>query len=162
MKTRRALLVVTFLFGAALAVFGMGLVPVHSSANITVNGTGDVIAADGICILREAVINANQDDQSGSADCAPGSGVDTIDFSLSSGSVISVTDQSVVDEIVISDSLAILGPGTAELAISQDDTHTRRLFHVTAGIPFIITDITLRQHPHPSLRLMNPVICLSH
>ena len=38
------------------------------------------IADDGLCSLTEAILNANNDDQSGSRDCLPGQGVDRIVF----------------------------------------------------------------------------------
>ena len=43
-------------------------------------GVGAVVvdSTDGLCSLREAIANANADDQSGSAECAAGSGADTI------------------------------------------------------------------------------------
>jgi CSLREA domain-containing protein len=55
--------------------------PVHA-ATITVNTTADVVAVDGACTLREAIDNAN-DDAATHPDCVPGSGADTIAFSVS-------------------------------------------------------------------------------
>jgi CSLREA domain-containing protein len=54
-----------------------------SDATITVNTTADEAtpANHGKCSLREAITNANNDDQSGSTDCSAGSGEDTINFS---------------------------------------------------------------------------------
>ena len=52
---------------------------VSPTATINVTASGpDVIANNGVCSLREAIINANHDNQSGSIDCAAGSGADTI------------------------------------------------------------------------------------
>ena len=44
------------------------------ASTITVNSLQDTAADDGQCTLREAITNANADDQSGSTDCrlAPG------------------------------------------------------------------------------------------
>jgi CSLREA domain-containing protein/uncharacterized repeat protein (TIGR02543 family) len=50
---------------------------------IVVNSVADTQANDGACTLREAIVNANTDDQSGSTDCAAGSGTDTVLFSVS-------------------------------------------------------------------------------
>jgi len=49
-------------------------------AVITVNFSGDVLADDGFCSLREAITAANTDSPSGTlpGECAAGSGVDTI------------------------------------------------------------------------------------
>lgn len=58
-------------------------------ATITVNNNGDAaVGGDGICTLREAILNANTDSQlsgSGAGDCAAGTGSDTIQFSLGAG-----------------------------------------------------------------------------
>ena len=42
------------------------------AATLTVNTSDDAIAADGMCSLREAIINANNNNQTGSADCIAG------------------------------------------------------------------------------------------
>ena len=52
-----------------------------SAATIVVSTIADTVASDGECSLREAIINANNGDQSGSTDCASGSaGADLIVF----------------------------------------------------------------------------------
>ena len=54
------------------------------AATIVVNSLADtVVSGDGVCTLREAVLNAERDNRSGSTDCAAGNGADTITFSLS-------------------------------------------------------------------------------
>src|SRR3954468_24733266 len=57
----------------------------HRSAPATaivVNSLGDGAPAnDGLCTLREALINANADNQSGSVDCPAGNGADIVSFS---------------------------------------------------------------------------------
>jgi len=67
-------------FLLVLAAIGVasGLATTVQGANITVNHTSDTIIDDELCTLREAIINANYDDQSGSTDCAAGNGPDTI------------------------------------------------------------------------------------
>jgi hypothetical protein len=54
------------------------LVSPLATINVGVAATADVIANNGQCSLREAIINANNDNQSGSTDCVAGSGADTI------------------------------------------------------------------------------------
>ncbi|RME83645.1 MAG: hypothetical protein D6775_07595 [Caldilineae bacterium] len=49
-----------------------------SAAAIVVDTLQPGVAADGKCSITEAILNANGDDQSGSTDCAAGSGADTI------------------------------------------------------------------------------------
>lgn len=48
------------------------------AASITITDSSDTIANNGLCSLPEAIINANNDNQSGSTDCMVGTGVDTI------------------------------------------------------------------------------------
>ena len=49
-----------------------------NAATITVNSLSDAIAGDGQCTLREAMTNANANNQSGSTDCVAGAGADVI------------------------------------------------------------------------------------
>ncbi len=56
------------------------------AATIIVNTTGDTVATDGKCTLREAINNANAAGDTTGGDCTAGSGNDTINFSLSGGS----------------------------------------------------------------------------
>lgn len=53
-----------------------------AAATIVVNSLADTQANDGACTLREAIINANNDSQSGSIDCAAGNGADVIAFDV--------------------------------------------------------------------------------
>ncbi|MCX8073014.1 MAG: CSLREA domain-containing protein [Candidatus Binatia bacterium] len=55
----------------------LGCLPA-GAATISVTTTADERNTNGECSLREAVINANNDNQSGSSDCGAGSGADTI------------------------------------------------------------------------------------
>jgi len=67
------------LAGAALllALSGSPGLSAPNGAMTVTNGTSTVANSDG-CSLPEAIINANANDQSGSTDCAAGSGADTI------------------------------------------------------------------------------------
>ncbi len=64
-----------------LAVNGAPAGAVGPAATITVTDSTGTVANNGACSLPEAIINANADDQSGSTDCAAGSGADTISLS---------------------------------------------------------------------------------
>jgi uncharacterized repeat protein (TIGR01451 family)/CSLREA domain-containing protein len=64
----------------SLALFGLSETPVQA-ATITVTTTGDATANGDGCSLREAIVNANNNQQT-NADCAAGSGVDTIAFHI--------------------------------------------------------------------------------
>jgi uncharacterized repeat protein (TIGR01451 family)/CSLREA domain-containing protein len=63
----------------ALGIAALLAAPLEA-ATISVDSTADSIANDGACTLREAIINANANDQSGSTDCAAGSGSDVIEL----------------------------------------------------------------------------------
>jgi len=58
-----------------------GRLPVQG-ATLIVNTSADEVDTNGRCSLREAITNANNDDQSGSTDCPAGSGADTIVLSV--------------------------------------------------------------------------------
>ena len=74
--------------------------PVHAAA-IVVDSTADTQANDGACTLREAVINANNDDQSGSTDCTAGSGADTITFSVAGTIALGSTLPGITGEMMV-------------------------------------------------------------
>jgi CSLREA domain-containing protein len=77
---------------AGLLLLGPVL-PVQAQSTITVNTTADEQNTNGKCSLREAIINANSNNQSGSPDCPAGSstGADNITFSLAPSSTIWLT-----------------------------------------------------------------------
>jgi hypothetical protein len=62
-----------------LALFAVVIALPHSvhAATINVTGTGDTLSNNGVCTIREAIINANNDAATWT-DCAAGSGSDTI------------------------------------------------------------------------------------
>ncbi len=104
-----------FLCGLGLCLIGM-LVSIDSaraSGAITVTTTSDVIANDGQCSLREAIIAANTDTASGAAvdECSAGNGVDEINF------VVTGTIYLASSLPGITTSVAINGPGADLLTI---------------------------------------------
>jgi|GEM_PF-3598958 len=123
------------------------------SATITVNDAGTTIANDGKCTLPEAIINANNDNQSGSTDCAAGSGADTINIDLPPGAVISFAAAHNFEY-----GPNALPPITSEITIQGngavlDSTATVRLrfFYVSGGLSgglplgkLTLRDLTLR------------------
>jgi len=67
----------------ALFLLAAALAPRVHAASIVVTGAADTPSAgDGVCTLREAITNANNDTDSTSGDCAAGSGADTITFAV--------------------------------------------------------------------------------
>lgn len=69
---------------ASLALLLLNLGGAAGAATIEVNSTADVVADDGRCTLREAILAANGDAASGAFDgeCAAGSGPDVIAFAI--------------------------------------------------------------------------------
>src|SRR5215213_4297659 len=87
-------------------------------ATITVNSTADGAPANnGACTLREALMNANGANQSGSTDCAAGgTATNTITFSLPAGPQTITLTGALPD---ITRSLTITGPGAGLLTVTR-------------------------------------------
>jgi len=82
-------------------------IAVHA-AGIVVNTLNDTISGDGLCSLREAIINANGDSDTTSGECGAGTGIDTITFSGAAASG-TVTLLSSLPDITDTDKLTIDG-----------------------------------------------------
>ncbi len=95
----------------ALLMLALGVRPV-AAAGIVVNSNADTVAVDGVCTLREAIINANNDDQSGSVDCTAGSLADTITFDADY--TITLVDRQLPQ---ITTEMTITGKGAANTII---------------------------------------------
>jgi CSLREA domain-containing protein len=126
------------------------LVPasVHAATVITVTTTADVIAADGLCSLREAVIAANTD--TATSDCPSGSGADTIVFSpiLPSPSIFILgktganEDNAATGDLDLFGMITIQGAGAAQTIL--DGNGTDRVFDVRPGAFVTISGPTIR------------------
>ena len=69
-----------------------------SAATIIVNDLNDnTTSGNTFCTLREAINNANSDSDTTTGDCAPGSGADTINFSVSGTITLASTLPSITD-----------------------------------------------------------------
>ncbi|NBB94086.1 MAG: hypothetical protein GVY32_13055 [Gammaproteobacteria bacterium] len=117
----------------ALAAIGFVLAATPGLADtLTVETSADVIADDGDCSLREAIINANNGDQSGSTDCLSGTGPadgvsDTIAFSPSlDGNPIVLSiggageNDALTGDLDVSDALRIEGRGPGQTIIDAN------------------------------------------
>jgi CSLREA domain-containing protein len=91
--------------------------------NIVVNSLNDTQATDSLCTLREAIINANNDNQSGSTDCATGIGADTITFSVNGGIGIGSTLPIITSNMTID----------GKSVITIDGIDLRLVFRVNSG-----------------------------
>ncbi len=122
--------------------------PIRAAATITVTTLLDVIDhTDGVCSLREAIIAANTD--TGAADCAAGSGADTIVFDAGlayPGSIVLTipgTDENaaLTGDLDLSGTLIISGPGSSLLAI--DGNQLDRVFEVLGGARVSMTGLQI-------------------
>jgi len=104
---------------------------------ITVDTTADQQNTDSQCSLREAIVNANADNQAGSTDCAAGSGQDTIFFDLGSSATITLSSQL---DITDAEQLTING-GAADITISGNDSV--RVFYVAPGAKLRLNKLTV-------------------
>jgi len=130
----------------ALALVGgtaPGALPARAARSLTapmvsimVNSHADTQANDGVCTLREAILNANADNQSGSTDCAAGSGADTIAFNLAYPDTITLGSQLPT----ITSTLAIEGPGANKLTISGNNAV--RILAVNGGANLTVSGLT--------------------
>ena len=94
--------------------------------NIIVTTSIDELNAKGDCSLREAIINANNDDQSGSTDCAAGSGADIITFNIRNTIMLSSTLPSITSDITLD------GTGNIAKSVAISGNDAVRVFAVAA------------------------------
>jgi hypothetical protein len=111
-------------------------------ATITVNSTADgtlaALNSNGTCDLREAIINANNNDQSGSTQCPPGAaGLDTIQFNLGAGTP-SIAIAAALPEIT--EALTINGNTGGATRVELDGSGTQAV----AGLSIGSTGVTVR------------------
>ncbi len=125
--------------GLILLIAGLVAPGLASAAILTVDSTADVVANDGACGLREAIINANNNDQSGSTDCLAGESLpvtDQIVFDASTNNTPFVLDLTGIDEnaaatgdLDITESLILQGNG-ADSVTEVDGNATDRVFEI--------------------------------
>jgi|GEM_PF-1166315 len=125
----------------AMAWVGIGLSPpAMAGTGIVVTTLADELLTDGQCSLREAIINANNNDQSGSIDCFSGTPQpDEIlfDSGLMGGTLV-LSNGALP---MITESLAVAGPQFGDPgSLTVDAGGLSRIFHAQGGSP---SDFTL-------------------
>jgi CSLREA domain-containing protein len=114
-----------------------------SAATITVTTLEDALSVDGACSLRAAIINANNGNQSGSAECSAGTdGHDTIVFDAALAGeriVLNGTQLPLVDR-----SLTIQGPVAGDWSgIVIDGDGQSRVLDISGAISVEIHGVTI-------------------
>jgi CSLREA domain-containing protein len=120
----------------------------HADATITVNTIADLLADDGQCSLREAVIAANTDTATGG--CPAGNGADTIvfDSSLPLPATFTLTltganeDNSASGDLDLTGVLTIQGSGADQIVI--DGNGADRVFDIRPGATVTISGVTVQ------------------
>ena len=107
--------------------------PVHAAA-IAVTTTQDVVAADGFCSLREALINAANDDQSGSNSCAPGGESDVITFAVAGTILLDAPLPPVTGDVTLD------GSGQPIIISGQNSV---AILSVTSGATLSVNALTI-------------------
>lgn len=104
------------------------------AANILVETLDDSLVNDKDCSLREAIVNANNNDKSGSKDCTAGeAGLDAIVFEPGlGGGTIDLNEELPV----ISEALSITGPVPSDAGGVTLDAHDQfRVLHIEGSVP---------------------------
>jgi CSLREA domain-containing protein len=100
-------------YAALLLLVGIGFAvaapETARAATITVNTLADEsTAGDGLCLLREAINNANSASDTTGGDCVAGTGTDTINFSVSGTIKLSRPLPNIIRHLTINSGHAIL------------------------------------------------------
>jgi CSLREA domain-containing protein len=128
----------------ALAMGTAGASRADAATTITVNTTSDETVTDGQCSLREAINNANANADTTGGDCLAGSlGVDTIDMSSLSGTILlSIPNDFGRSTLpTLTDDVTITGPGASKLTIKQ--TGLGRVMAVGGGVTTAVSGVTI-------------------
>ncbi|MBV6449456.1 MAG: hypothetical protein MHPDNHAH_00166 [Anaerolineales bacterium] len=126
---------------ASMLIAALGVQPVFA-AGIVVNSAADSVGNDGSCTLREAITNANNDNQSGSTDCAAGAGADTITFA--GNYVITLVGSQLP---AVTSQITITGNGAANTIVQADvnpNTATYRVIEVGSSGNLTLDSLTVR------------------
>jgi CSLREA domain-containing protein len=134
-----------FVFLAVVAMVmagGLASLPAAQAATFTVTTAADEQNTNNQCSLREAIINANQNNQSGSADCPAGVGEDTINFQPS----LSPATITLGSQLTITDSAGlVIDGGSAKITVSGNNAV--RVFEVgtptVSGVKLTLNNLTV-------------------
>ncbi len=142
-KTFRLIFIVALMVWMALSASSL---PVARAGTITVApGVVDVDDNDGLCSLKEAIINANNDAAT-HPDCTAGSGPDTISLAAGATYILESVDNdadgpnglpSITSQVII------IGNGATIERNSLGSTPEFRIFHVASSGDLTLNDLTI-------------------
>jgi CSLREA domain-containing protein len=114
-----------------------------NAASISVNTTADnALSGDSFCTLREAIQNANGDNDTTFGDCAGGVGNDAISFSISGTIALSSTLPDISSNVSIDGNIQ---------SITIDGGNGLRIFFVNGGITFDLKNVKITHGVHSDL-----------
>ena len=123
------------------SVAGLVFAPVVAATPMTVNSTGDAIAASGPCTLREAILASNT--QTASGGCPAGNGDDTITLAVSKVTLAipgASEDADHTGDLDVTGKLTIQGqPGGTTISAAGLD----RVLDVRSSAQLTVQDVTL-------------------
>ena len=147
MKAGRLSLSLTLALGLAMALLwllGSDTLPLARAATIGVNTTGDGVALDGNCTLREAIVAANTDT---GGDCAAGNGADAITLLAGTYALTasgSGEDGCLTGDLDVTSTLSIVGAGPRQTVIDASGLISDRVFDVRPGAgSVVISGVTI-------------------
>ncbi len=146
--TKRRVSLITTLVIVLVATTVVLVMPAQADSTITVTTTSDVVASDGLCSLREAIVAANTD--SAFHGCPAGSGADTVVFSpgLPQPATFVLTrsganeDAASTGDLDVVGTLTINGAGLENTIL--DGNGGDRVFDIQPGAHVTISGVTIR------------------
>ncbi len=117
--------------------------PAHA-ATLTVTTFADELNANGQCSLREAITNANNDNQSGSTDCLAGSGDDVINLPAGTYTLTltgSDENSNATGDLDIASNISLVGEDGFTTII--DGNAADRVIHIHSGV-VNLTSLTIQ------------------
>jgi uncharacterized repeat protein (TIGR01451 family)/CSLREA domain-containing protein len=146
--TKRQVSLITTLVVVLVAATMVLVMPAQADSTITVTTTSDVVASDGLCSLREAIVAANTD--SAFHGCPAGSGADTVVFSpgLPQPATFVLTTSGANEDAASTGDLDVVGTLTINGAGLEntilDGNGSDRVFDIQPGAHVTISGVTIR------------------
>jgi CSLREA domain-containing protein len=145
---KRAFIVQIILLSFFFAAVGLSPRPVNAASTIVVDTTADIVADDGFCSLREAIIAANSD--AAFSNCLAGSGSDTIEFdpALPAPATFFLTIPGKNEDAGLTGDLDLTGivtiTGTGEASTIIDGSGMDRVLHIHPAARATVAEVTIR------------------